>query len=254
MIKNMKQMIYQMNVAGHILRYRLRDPDTLRFFSHYMFPAEGDQFDIAVSDRDMAFIQKCFPEHTAAYCESKYLIEMTAVYLLRFDACIFHSAAFIWQGFAWLLAGPSGVGKTTQMIHWKRRFGDDVQIISGDMPILATQPDGSILVWPSAWNGKERWAGTTAAPLGGVIYLEQAQENTIARIGPEQSVYRIFHQYGCRPETKEQIIRLAALVERTVSQYPTWLLQNRGDDASMLLTAKTICAYLSEGSTENEAL
>ena len=55
-----------------------------------MFPAEGDQFDIAVSDRDMAFIQKCFPEHTAAYCESKYLIEMTAVYLLRFDACIFH--------------------------------------------------------------------------------------------------------------------------------------------------------------------
>ena len=234
-----------MNAADHMVRYRLREPDTHQYFLRQMQPAEGEQFDIAVDDADMAFMKRLLPDQPTAYRESKYLCEKTAVYLLRFDACLFHSAAFVWRGFAWLLAGPSGFGKTTQMVWWKQLFGEEVQVISGDMPILTTQSDGTIRVWPSPWNGKERWAGSISAPLGGVIFLEQKKENSISLIGPEESVWRCFQQYGCMPETEDEIHRLAALVDRTVSVYPIWLLQNRGDKEAALLTAHTILKHLS---------
>ncbi len=202
----------------------------------------------------MAFVKRLLPDHTDAYCEGKYLSEKTAVYLLRFNACLFHAAAFAWHGFAWLLAGPSGIGKTTQMFRWKLLFGEEVQVISGDMPILTTQPDGSIRVWPSPWNGKERWSGSISAPLGGIIFLEQTKENDIMTIGPEQCVWRCFQQFGCMPETEKEIHRLAALIDRIVAAYPCWLLYNRGDEEAARVTAHTIMRYLFAGREEHEKL
>ena len=237
-----------MNLAGHTLRYRFRRPETLRFFQHYLRPAEEEQFHIAVSNEDMEYARSVFKNHTDVYLEIKYLIDLTARHLLQFDACIIHAAAFIWKGYAWLLVAPSGTGKSTQLARWRLSRGAEIQVICGDMPVVSTQLDGTIKVWPSPWNGKEGWGSMASAPLGGTIFLEQAQKNTIERIEPHLSVPCFFGQLACVPETQEQIYRLAALVERLARNYPVWILKNKGDQESTALTVDTLSDYLSKGS------
>ena len=246
----MEDMIYQMNASGHTLRYHLRYGDTLRFFRGSMFPAEGSEFDIAVDDERYALGQRCLPDRSPGYIETKLLIALTAQHLLRYDACIFHAVAFRWRGYAWLFTGPSGVGKSTQYRRWKTLFGPEVEMICGDMPILTTEQDGTIRVHPSAWNGKECWSGSVTAPLGGIIFLEQAGENTIERLEPELSVQPLLRQIMCIPDIEEEIMAYAALADRMVSCYPVWLLRNRADEDGARLTRQTLEIILLERSGE----
>ncbi len=243
-----------MNIAGHPLRFLLREPESPGFFRQYASPAEGSGFDLCVSDEDMAYVREKLPDRSDAYLECRYLIDLTARYLLQFGACIMHAAAFSWQGRAWLLAAPSGTGKSTQLLRWAQLVGTDLQVICGDMPALSVQADGSVTVWPTPWNGKESWGGGDAAPLGGVLFLEQAEENTVERLSPEQSVFRFFRQFPRDAETPEQVLALARLIDRCAAAYPVWLLKNRGDLESARLSIRAIRAYLSEEGSRHETL
>ena len=246
----MGSLIHKMCLAGHVLLYRLRRPEAVRFLGGCMLPAEGEEYDIAVDDERFALGRNHMPERAEDYIEAKLLIALTSQSLLRFDACIFHSVAFVWRNRAWLLTGPSGVGKSTQFRRWNSLFGDEIDIISGDMPVLSTQPDGSIRVFPSAWNGKERWSGKRSAPLGGIILLKQAGENTIERLEPSRSVIPLLKQLVCVPDTESEIHAYAALADRLISNYPVWLLSNCGNEDAALLTKRTLTAWLLERSGE----
>ena len=235
-----------MNIAGHPIRYRFRETMAPKYFGAYSHPVEGNDFDICVSDDDIDYIRKKLPDKPDAYLECRYLIDLTARHLLQFGACIIHAAAFSWKGYAWLLAAPSGVGKSTQMYRWAQLFGAEIQVICGDMPAISAEPDGTIMVWPTPWNGKESWGGRTAAPLGGVLFLEQEKENSILRLEPVDVIFRYFRQFPRNLETAEQIHTLAMLIDRCASTYPAWLLKNRGDLESARLTAHTLQAYILE--------
>ncbi len=159
--------------------------------------------------------------------------------LLAFDRVIFHGVAFRWRERAWILTAFSGTGKTTQYMQWKRLYGDKVQIINGDKPVLEFR-DRDILVHPSPWRGKERMGQPISAPLGGVILLEQGPENRITRLSPRQAAGRIFCQLQLTRDTAEPVRRAAALAERLLRSVPLWQLTNRGDLASAQLTHDTI--------------
>ena len=237
-----------MQAAGHTLRYRLRSLDTLRFFRGDIQPCEGAQYDVAVSDELFALGVRIMPGCPDGYVEAKLLIALTSQKLLTFGACIFHAVAFAWRDRAWLLTGRSGAGKTTQYRHWKVMYRPEVEMICGDMPVLAREPDGSIRVYPSPWNGKERWSGQVSAPLGGVVFLSQAEENAISPVEPRYSALPVLQQHICVPDTEQEIRALAALADRVVTDYPVWQLRNRGDEDSVRLTRRTLEAYLSERS------
>ena len=244
----MEETIYQMNAAGHVLRYRLRSAQTLHFLRGYMYPAEGTEYDVSVDDERYALGQRYLSGHSPGYIETKLLIALTGRHLLRYGACIFHAVAFRWRGYAWLLTGPSGAGKSTQYRRWKDRYGAEVEMICGDMPILTREPDGTVRVHPSAWNGKEHWSGSVSASLGGIIFLEQAGENRMEPVTPAQSVQPILRQFMCIPETEQEIEAWAGLADRLVSDHPVWLLRNRADEESVRLTRQTLETFLSERS------
>ena len=247
-LDEMEELIYQMRVAGHTLRYRLRSADTLRYFRGYMFPAEGPEYDVAVDDERYAIGLKYLSDKPEGYIEGKLLIALTAQHLLRYGACIFHAVAFRWHGYAWLFTGPSGAGKTTQYRRWKAQYGSEVEMICGDMPVLALEADGTIRVHPSAWNGKECLSGDGTAPLGGVIWLAHAEENSMERMEPAQSVRPLLRQFICIPDTEQEIAAYTALADRMVTDHPVWLLRNRADEESVHLARQTLEACLSERS------
>ena len=172
--------------------------------------------------------------------------------ILRYGCCLFHAAAFLWQGRAWLVTGPSGVGKTTQFRNWQQLFPGEITMICGDMPVLEGRDDGSVWVHPSPWNGKERMGDRSLrAPLGGVVRLIQGNENYIYTLPVCDAILAMLRQFMVRPEDEAAILALTGLVERCLRYAPVWLLTNRGDDASTQLLRQTLLESMKGGRHES---
>ncbi len=235
-------MIYQVEYAGHPVRYALRWPETRRFFGDYMQEAPGETCDVCATDPWLDYVRTLLPQGTdGPYLEHRALIGSTCHPLLRHDCCLFHAAAFLWRDRAWLVTGPSGVGKTTQFRNWQRLFPGEVQMICGDMPVLEGRDDGSVCVHPSPWNGKEHMGDRSlSAPLGGVVRLEQKEANTIYPLPVCDAIPLLFRQFMVRPEDEEEILALSGLVDRILRYAPMWFFENLGDDASTALLRETL--------------
>lgn len=247
----MDRQLFELCLGGRTLRYLLRDPAAARYFAMPLRPCGGDSWDVTLDDELMRWARDLFPpSYSDAMVEYKILVIPTARALLRVGACILHGLAFAWRGRAWLLCGPSGAGKTTQYRRWMELCGEELRLICGDMPAVSLEPDGSVLISPSPWPGKEGWPGVTQAPLGGVVYLEQAGENAISPMSPPQAIPLLLDSCLCRPDSTDDIRSIAALLDRIISDHPVWLLRNRGDLASARLTMETLDAYLTKGTTQ----
>ena len=244
----MDNLIYELQVGGQTVRYLLRDPMTARHFAVPLEYCGGELYDVTADDALMREGRKLFPpNYGEANLEHKLLILPTAKFLLQYSICIIHAVAFAWRGMAWLLCGPSGTGKTTQFRRWVQLCGQDVSLICGDMPLVSLEKDGSILVSPSPWPGKERLPGIAQAPLGGVVFLEQSGDNSISPLAPEQSVQRLISSCMTKPGTLEEIAKFTAVLDHILSGHPAWLLRNRGDLDSARLTKDRFEAYLTKG-------
>ena len=235
--------VYEMSIAGQPLRYTFLYPETRFFLRPLPRRVEGEDCDIAVTPEKIELGRNFLePGSSDAYVEYRCLIELTARRLLRSGGCVFHAVAFYWQNRAWLLTAPSGVGKTTQFLNWQRLHPEEITVISGDMPALETREDGTVWVHPSSWNGKENLFSWISAPLGGIVLLEQGKENSIVPLSPRDGVMPLLQQFMALPETEEELVAMAALLERMLRMAPACQLVNLGDEASTELLRATLSA------------
>lgn len=159
--------------------------------------------------------------------------------LLPYGRILFHGAAILWRGRVWVFTANSGTGKTTQYMLWKLCFGSEIKILNGDKPLLEFRKDG-ILVHPSPWRGKEGLGSLDTAPLGGIILLEQNEENRMRRLLPAEAAGPLLTQLLFTRKNADDVRAACALEERLLAQVPVWLLQNRGDAASAALCRDTL--------------
>lgn len=186
------------------------------------------------------------PDSRNEYVEYRSLIGLTAQALLRYDCCIFHCVSFVWRGYAWLLAAPSGVGKTTQYFNWCNAHPDEITMISGDMPVLERRDDGSIWAHPSSWNGKENIGSRLSTPVGGVVLLERGKQNVLNCPPVSELLMPIFRQFIVRPDTVEEVLALVRLLNQMFRALPFWKLINLGDAASTELLRDAFSQRLAE--------
>lgn len=192
---------------------------------------------IGVTEIERRIYQEAYPDdHWSCETECKALIGIVSDELLLYDRMIFHSVAFLWNKKAWLISAPSGTGKTTQYKNLKKLYEGEIQIICGDNPILHFQEDGTIMVFPSPWNGKEKFGGEASAPLAGIVYLVQGEKNKIERIPPKDAVIPVFHEINTYSRTPELVDRLFRLEEKMITSIPIWKFENTGTgDSSEIL-------------------
>lgn len=182
-----------------------------------------------------------------AFNEYLSLMVVTGNMLLKYDRCLFHGCAFIWKDKVWIFTAPSGMGKTTQLLNWRRIFGKDVQVINGDKPLLVWEKDNTFTVYSSPWEGKEHLGyPNVSAKLGGIIYLKQGQNNQIRVLNPSESVPLMFSQFISLPNTEEEILKQGEILRNMIKNYPIWELENKGDYDSAYLTHKTLENYLEQ--------
>lgn len=233
--------IYICMFAGHPVRYYFLFPRTRKFMSNKLTRYDGTHYDIRMA---ASYFQRCKDffrdEQDEAFIESKGLISLTSQYLLKYGCCIFHSVAIAVNGQAWLLCGPSGTGKTTQYRNWINMYPEEIQIISGDMPLLEMKPDHTIHVHPSCWNGKEGFGSDLSAPLGGLIMLKQGSENRIEKADIHETVVSTFRQFRTVLETDQEIRILSKMVDCIYRNYPVYMFINQGDCNSTKILRKLI--------------
>ncbi len=242
----MYNKVYQAEFAEHPVRYMFLNADVRPYFSIWARPVDGFSYDVAVTPERLVHARSLLPPgYDDAYVEFRTLTELSSRFLLPFGCCFFHAVSFQWMGRAWLLTAPSGTGKTTQFLNWQRLHPEEISIICGDMPLLEQRSDGSVWVHSSPWNGKERFGRkkNVSAPLAGIVLLEQGSENRMIPLAPRDAVIPFFPQFIAFPETEEQILALANLMDHLLKSVPLWKLINLGDDASTELLRK---AFLQE--------
>lgn len=235
------ERIYEAEYAGHPVRFAFLDPQTRQHFKFWLKPVEGEYYDIKATPELVKHVLAHMPEQNPEYyAEYKALIGPTSAFLLRFRCCIFHAVAFLWQGKAWLLTAPSGTGKSTQFMNWRRLHPAEITMICGDMPVLEQREDGSVWVHSSNWNGKEGVGSKTSAPLGGLILLEQGMVNRITPLSASEAIPALLCQFAVSFDSEEQILTVCGMLDRMLSSYPAWKMVNLGDNDSTELLRSTI--------------
>lgn len=233
--------VYQAMYAGHPVRFAFLDPRTRQLFKFWLKPVDGASYDVMATPELLERVRPYMPENSQEYyIEYKALIGPTSEFLLQYRCCIFHAVAFLWNGRAWLLTAPSGTGKSTQFLNWRRLYPGEITMICGDMPLLEQKEDGSIWVHATNWNGKESVGSFCSAPLGGIILLEQGKENRMEALSVREAIAPLLRQFAAFFDTEEKIHTICELLDRMLSCYPVWKMVNLGNDASTELLRRTL--------------
>jgi len=233
--------VFRLGLAGYEFNYSFMDQLTPHFFKDYILSESPAVFDLETTPEDMhRWSGIVLPGQPDSFLEQRLMILKISAYLCKKYACVMHACAVKWHGYAWLFTAPSGVGKTTMFRNWRTLYGQEVEILNGDMPFVARCNDGHIHVYPSPWNGKENYGSQIDAPLGGILFLKQGDSNFMYRAGAGDVVAALYSQFMC-PSDSEEIIRcLSALEESILTSVPVWIYTNTGDLQSAIVSTDVI--------------
>ncbi len=233
-------LIRSTNLAGVSLSWAFHFPETEHYLRKWIVGSSEDT-DGAIRVSDTEFSDwASFGNTIDAFAEFCLLCQQTSEALLRKDRCVIHAGAVRFRDKAFLIAGGSGVGKSTQIRTIMELYPDEIAVINGDKPVLEAKEDGTTIVHPSPWNGKEGWHGAEAAPLGGIFLLRRGEANSIEPIAPQAAAAFLYQQIF-QSYSSEEMIRLAgALEERILKSAPVWLFTNQDVPDSTRLLMNTM--------------
>lgn len=225
-------------LAGIRLNCCLHYKDSISFFRRFEISPAPEYASVQLDEEDIRLMKRDYPaSQQGAVAEIKLLTPLVSDALLPHERLIIHSVALMYEDCVWLLAAPSGTGKTTQFRNLAKLFPGEFRILCGDNPVLHFQKEGKIMVFPSPWNGKENYGSDRIGILGGIIFLEQAKVNLIEELLPVERVLPLFHQMNTFLKTEDQVHQLFELERRLISSVHMWKFRNTGDLASSELLA-----------------
>lgn len=150
--------------------------------SDYIVTHGTAEFSVSVSDEEIACETgdgNC--DYTDDYREFIAIYRKICNVLPRFDAFMLHSAVIELDGTGYAFSAPSGTGKSTHILLWRKAFGDGVHIINGDKPIIRKK-DGVFTAYGTPWCGKENWGKNASAPLKSLCFLMRSTGNRAEKI------------------------------------------------------------------------
>lgn len=236
----MKESYYHGKIAGIDVTFAFRHTGTCKYFEKWLNPVCDEKTAIRVPERDIKEWTGKWGRIDDSYTEFGLSVYRTSDHLLAYERCAFHAAAILWHERAFLFTAPSGTGKSTQLKNWIQLYPADTKIMNGDKPILGAEKD-TIWVFPSPWKGKERLGDDSIkAPLGGIIFLRQSDQNKIRRLDPYESVALLLERFLCTVESEQIVQSMCRLEEKIISSVPVWKLENTGDLESTRLVHDTL--------------
>jgi hypothetical protein len=149
-----------------------------------------------------------------------------------FDCVLLHSSCLKYKGKAYLFTADSGTGKSTHTGLWKKVFGDEVQILNDDKPVLRKMGE----VWTAfgtPWSGKTDLNVNDFAPVGGIVFLKRGETNSIRRLTPPiDEVAPLFIKQISKPNKLENLEALLKSADNILTTLPLYeMCCNISEDA-----------------------
>ena len=96
-----------------------------------------------------------------------------------------HASVVMHGGRGFLFLGRSGTGKSTHSSLWIKHI-EGTELLNDDNPVVRIV-DGTVRVFGTPWSGKTPCYKAQDVPVGAIVRLRQAPENSIARLGTVQA-------------------------------------------------------------------
>ncbi|MBQ2932531.1 MAG: hypothetical protein IJE62_06815 [Clostridia bacterium] len=206
-----KYVIAGINV-GMILR---KDWTTHQQARDYLCDFDGEpQIVEGIDDEFIREKHKEYPHLSLADCEYMWTGAHFCEELLKFDGFMLHASAVVYKERAYLFSAPSGTGKSTHTKQWLDAFGEDAYILNDDKPVIRLL-NGKAVVFGTPWSGKTDQNRNAGVLLGGICFLERADENWIKPVGAKDAAFGILNQ-TIRPGDKKRLVKLLELLDNVI--------------------------------------
>lgn len=150
--------------------------------------------------------------------------------LPSFDALMLHAATFELDGRGIAFLAKSGTGKSTHMLLWQKLFGDRLQIINGDKPIVRFE--GSLpLAYGTPWCGKEGLSQNRCVPLTDLCFIRRSGKNQTKPMDKSEALSLLLEQVVI-PEGSENIIKVLDLLDGLLGACNLWEINCNTDLAA----------------------
>ena len=130
-----------------------------------------------------------------------------------------HSASVLYRGQAYLFSGSGGAGKGTFARLWNETFGTEV--LNGDLNLLSDE--GVVCGIP--WCGTSGRYTAKDYPLGGIIFLKQAEQDHAELLEGHHKSLRIAQRLISPAYSQEQLEENIGFAVNLAKRIPCWRLQ-----------------------------
>ncbi len=177
-------------------------------------------------------------EYTDRFGPKTVLNSMEAEHLLTMrEGFILHASVISHGGKAILFTAPSGTGKSTQAQLWQDKRG--AEIINGDRAAVRIEENRPV-VWGLPFAGSSSYRKNAVLPLAAVVYLSQAPENTITRLGGARAFRRIWEGCSVNAWSREDVELCSRTVMNVAGLVPVYHLACTPDESAVLTLEKAL--------------
>lgn len=180
------------------------------------------------------------PELSPAELELIFMGNRFAALILSHQGFVLHASAIQYQNKGILFSADSGVGKSTHTKLWQKHFGvEAVQIINDDKPAIR-YVDNTFYVYGTPFSGNSDENLNCKVPLYAIVFLEQAESNSIRKLTTVEAIPRILKQ-TLRPRNNVvSMDTLLSLLDKLLLSIPVYLLRCNMNEDAAVLASKTI--------------
>ena len=214
--------IAEMNIA-----VEAQYEETYRYMADFL--TDSDEYELFIQPTDqMIRYEKELGEEihgtpsSPSICESVAILRVICDDIINKKGFFLHCSCLKYKDDAIIFTAPSGTGKSTHATLWRRHFGDKVEMINDDKP-LVREKDGSFVIYGTPWNGKHGLGNNISAPIKAVVFLRQAPENTVAPVSEVEALTLLLQQ-TVFPSEKAQLSKLLDMLGRLVETVPMYRL------------------------------
>lgn len=147
------------------------------------------------------------------------------------NGVILHASYVLTKDGAILFTAPSGTGKSTQAELWRTLRG--AEVVNGDRAVIRWQ-DGGPMVCGLPFAGSSPYCRRVTAPLRAVVYLGQAPETTITRLGGVSAFRRVWEGLSLRTWDKSDVDRASEMVKKLIETVPVYHLTCLPDESAVI--------------------
>ena len=185
----------------------------------YITDGETD-FDVCVTDAEIA-AEKSDETSEPAYLESLAVYRKISEKIIDYNGFLMHGVVLSVDGEGYAFTAPSGTGKTTHAMYWRKLLGDKCVVVNGDKPLIRIK-DGQCFAYGTPWCGKENLQTNTSVPLKALVCVNRSEENYVKELSPKAALIRMLSAVY-RPSD-------SALFEKTAEYVMTMLKSVRTYD------------------------